>query len=105
MYFIPIALLIKGGAPASFWAAAGASPGQFANLTWSSFFVSNLLPVTIGNIVGGALLVGAMYWCIYLRPRLTASVVPLPHHEQAPLGDGSMSPSRGAEDRQKKIHV
>ncbi len=29
----------------------------------------NLVPVTLGNIVGGALMVGAIYWFIYLRPR------------------------------------
>jgi formate/nitrite transporter FocA (FNT family) len=32
-------------------------------------FLSNLIPVTLGNIVGGALLVAAMYWLAYLRPR------------------------------------
>jgi formate transporter len=26
------------------------------------------VPVTIGNIVGGALMVGAVYWFVYLRP-------------------------------------
>jgi formate transporter len=29
--------------------------------------MSNLLPVTIGNIIGGAIMVGAVYWLIYLR--------------------------------------
>ena len=38
------------------------------NLTWGSFFLKNLLPVTIGNIIGGALLVGIVYWFVYLRP-------------------------------------
>ena len=32
-------------------------------------FAANLVPVTLGNIVGGALLVAAMYWLAYLRPR------------------------------------
>jgi formate/nitrite transporter FocA (FNT family) len=31
-------------------------------------FVSNLIPVTLGNIVGGAVFVAAMYWLAYLRP-------------------------------------
>jgi formate/nitrite transporter FocA (FNT family) len=29
--------------------------------------VGNLLPVTLGNIVGGTVLVGAVYWLVYLR--------------------------------------
>jgi formate/nitrite transporter FocA (FNT family) len=33
------------------------------------FFLGNLLPVTLGNVVGGAVLVGAVYWFVYLRPR------------------------------------
>ena len=68
MYFIPIGLLIKGGAPAGFWNAAGVSAADYGSLTWSHFFLSNLLPVTIGNIIGGALMVGLVYWFIYLRP-------------------------------------
>jgi formate/nitrite transporter FocA (FNT family) len=31
--------------------------------------MNNLLPVTIGNIIGGAVLVGAAYWFVYLRER------------------------------------
>jgi hypothetical protein len=34
---------------------------------WSDFVVGNLLPVTIGNIVGAAILVGLVYWFVYLR--------------------------------------
>jgi formate transporter len=68
MYFIPIALAIKAGAPEAFWAMIGLSPADFPGLTWGNFLVGNLLPVTIGNILGGGLLVGLMYWFIYLRP-------------------------------------
>ncbi len=39
----------------------------FANLNWGSFFANNLFPVTIGNIIGGAVLVGLVYWFVYLR--------------------------------------
>lgn len=69
MYFIPIGLLIKDFAPASFWTAIGKLPADFPNITWANFFVKNLLPVTIGNIIGGALLVGLAYWFAYLRPK------------------------------------
>lgn len=40
---------------------------EAANLTWSSFLLHNLLPVTFGNLVGGAGIVGFGYWLVYLR--------------------------------------
>ncbi len=36
-------------------------------LTWGSFLLKNLLPVTLGNILGGAGIVGVGYWLVYLR--------------------------------------
>ncbi|MCC7359531.1 MAG: formate transporter FocA [Anaerolineales bacterium] len=69
MYFIPIGLFIKAGAPAAFWEAIGKTPADFPTLTWANFLLRNLLPVTIGNIIGGAVLVGAVYWFVYLRQR------------------------------------
>lgn len=77
MYFIPIGLLIKQWAPASFWTTIGKSADDYASLTWSHFLINNLLPVTIGNIIGGALLVGAVYWFLYLRPITVPPVVAL----------------------------
>ncbi|MCZ7552789.1 MAG: formate transporter FocA [Anaerolineae bacterium UTCFX2] len=68
MYFIPIGILIKDFAGESFWQMIGKTPADFASLTWSSFVFKNLIPVTIGNIIGGVLLVAAIYWLIYLRP-------------------------------------
>lgn len=67
IYFIPMGLFIKAGAPDSFWKAIGKTAADFPGLTWSNFFVGNLLPVTIGNIIGGSLLVAAVYWFVYLR--------------------------------------
>lgn len=71
MFFIPIGLFIKNFAPNSFWTQAGVSAADYGSLTWPNFFVANLLPVTIGNIIGGALMVGLVYWFIYLRPSWT----------------------------------
>ncbi len=68
MYFIPIALLIKGYAPPSFWEAIGKSAADYASLTWQSFLLNNLLPVTVGNIIGGVVLVAAVYWLVFLWP-------------------------------------
>lgn len=70
MYFIPIGLLIKDGAEPAFWTQTGLAAADFANLTWGNFFMANLLPVTIGNIIGGAGLVGLVYWTVYLRGNL-----------------------------------
>jgi formate transporter FocA len=73
MYFIPIGLLIRDFAPPEFWNAIGQSATQYTALTWGAFAYRNLLPVTIGNVIGGAGLVGGVYWFIYLRPRLAAT--------------------------------
>lgn len=68
-YFIPIGLFIKAGAPESFWTSIGKTAADFPGLTWSNFLVGNLLPVTIGNIIGGSIMVAAVYWFVYLRTR------------------------------------
>lgn len=65
MYFIPLGLMIKAGYPTLH---AGLSLPDVTHLTWTSFLVS-LVPVTIGNIVGGSVLVGGVYWFVYLRKR------------------------------------
>jgi formate transporter FocA len=71
MYFIPMGLLIKSTAAASFWSQIGRTATDYTSLTWSNFFINNLLPVTIGNVIGGAGMVGLVYWFIYLRPSWT----------------------------------
>jgi formate transporter len=59
MYFIPVALLIE----------RDPAVPDVDGLDWGSFLVDNLVPVTIGNVIGGGLLVGAVYWFVYLRRR------------------------------------
>jgi len=66
MYFIPYALFIKDFDP-GFVSTVGDKVAHLDLLTWQTFLLSNLLPVTIGNIIGGAVLVAAVYWAIYLR--------------------------------------
>ena len=66
MFFLPIAIVVREFAPAEFWAATGSSPEGFASLHLGSL-VENLVPVTLGNIVGGALFVAAVYHFVYLR--------------------------------------
>jgi formate/nitrite transporter len=67
MYFIPAGILIKAWAPASFWSDIGRTAGDAPTVTWHDLLVGNLLPVTIGNLIGGAVLVGLVYWFVYLR--------------------------------------
>jgi formate/nitrite transporter len=67
MYLIPLGLLIKDWAPASLWTQMAISSDSLGPLTWSSF-LWNLLPVTLGNLIGGGVLVGGVYWFVYLRP-------------------------------------
>lgn len=71
MYFIPSALFIKDLDPVYFASVAEKLKDGGAILTWGNFFFRNLLPATIGNIIGGALMVGLMYWFIFLRPSWT----------------------------------
>jgi formate/nitrite transporter len=71
MYFIPYGLFIKAFDPAF----ASAHQIDLTSLSWGSFFLKNLLPVTIGNIIGGAGLVAVVYWFIYLNKAKTSQEV------------------------------
>ena len=64
MYFIPMGMLLAN--QSAVVQAAGLTSAGVANLNVAGF-VGNLIPVTIGNIIGGSLLVGAVYWTAYLR--------------------------------------
>jgi formate/nitrite transporter len=74
MYFIPYGLFIKAFDPAF----AAAHTIDLTSLTWGSFFLNNLLPVTIGNIIGGAGLVAVVYWFIYLNKAKTSQAAKVP---------------------------
>jgi formate transporter len=67
MYYIPAGILAKGN---DGWVRAALSLGvteqKLTELNWTSFLFKNLVPVTIGNIIGGAIFVGTMYWLSYL---------------------------------------
>ncbi|MBE3519585.1 MAG: formate/nitrite transporter family protein [Firmicutes bacterium] len=61
MYYVPAGILAMGDPAISALAAGPAS-----SLTWGSFFWKNLLPVTLGNIVGGVIFVGTLYWIAFV---------------------------------------
>jgi len=61
MFFIPVGLFLKD------FAGATLTSGSLDNLTWAGFLGNNLLPVTIGNIIGGVVFVAVLYWYAYLK--------------------------------------
>lgn len=56
MYFIPTGLLL-----------AGRLGREVPGLSWAACFRDNLLPVTLGNILGGVLFVAFAYWYVHLK--------------------------------------
>jgi formate/nitrite transporter len=74
MYFIPMGMLLKG--ETQVLEAAGKTAADFANLNVAGF-ISNLVPVTLGNIFGGGFMVAAVYWFVYLRPKKTGQKISL----------------------------
>ena len=65
MYFVPMGLFLKGTS-----AAAGV---ETSSLGWGRFLTANVVPVTLGNIIGGAAFVGAVYWWVYVRREKTSA--------------------------------
>jgi len=75
MYFIPMGIFLKN-VPDVVNAAVNAGLVEvveetgmpnLTNLTWYGFFVKNLIPATLGNIIGGAGFVATLYWLVYVR--------------------------------------
>jgi formate transporter len=65
MYFIPLGLFLKSSIAMG---ETVSTVQPLESLTWNAFLINNLLPVTVGNIIGGSVLVGIVYWFVYLRP-------------------------------------
>lgn len=85
MYFLSIGWLVKFAAPETFWNTVGKSAADYSAISWKNILVGNLVPVTIGNIIGGALMVGLVYWFIYVRkdmhPFTPRETIQAPHPE------------------------
>ena len=67
MFFIPMGILLRG--VPNLVTQAGLN---LEYLTWTGFLTRNLLPVTIGNVIGGGFFVATLYWYVYLRPEARA---------------------------------
>jgi formate/nitrite transporter len=65
MFFIPYGILLKSVPKVV--EATGKTLADYAGLNWGTLWTKNLIPVTIGNIIGGAFFVGFIYWFVYLK--------------------------------------
>lgn len=61
MYFVPFGIFLKSSG------LINVEGLDLTNLTWGNFVIKNLIPVTLGNIIGGAILVGCVYWTVYVK--------------------------------------
>jgi len=72
MFLIPFGLLIKllsKGSGSELPEVFNTTAVKLDNLTIENMITSNLIPVTIGNIIGGVLFVGIIYWVIYKKKK------------------------------------
>lgn len=74
MFMVPMGIAIHDFAGSGFWNAIGTDPSKYADLTTVNFIVKNLIPVTLGNIVGGAVVIGMGFWVIF-RPKADEKAV------------------------------
>ncbi|MDO6545210.1 formate transporter FocA [Photobacterium sanguinicancri] len=70
MFMIPMGIVIQSFASPEFWLQTGHTAAEFADLNVANMVLNNLIPVTIGNIIGGGFFVGLTYWAIHRRPQL-----------------------------------
>ncbi|MDB2385715.1 formate transporter FocA [Shewanella sp.] len=78
LFMVPLGIVIVNMSDPVWFAALNVTQGQFSDLTVMNFIINNLIPVTLGNIVGGGLFVGLGYWlieqancseCLHLTPQ------------------------------------
>lgn len=67
LYFVPEALFILKSDSGFMQQFADTSLNAYSNITLNHFLLDNLIPVTLGNIIGGGVLVGITYWFVYLK--------------------------------------
>ncbi len=67
MFMIPVGIAIHAFAAPEFWLSIGVESAKYADLTIGHFIFNNLIPVTLGNIIGGGGMIGLTYWFIFRR--------------------------------------
>lgn len=73
LYLLPFGLALKWWAAPEFWTAIAQQPSDFPGLT-ASACVHNIVVSTVGNLAGGSILVGFVYWFVYLRGQCRSAV-------------------------------
>lgn len=68
MYLIPIGIFLSKNQ--NVINSLGLSLNRLSNLNIYGLFIKNLIPVTVGNIIGGAFFVGFLYWFVYKKTKL-----------------------------------
>lgn len=96
MFMLPMGWLIKNFAPDSFWSGeamtkAGKAASDYDAITLGHIVWHNLIPVILGNIVGGAVFVGVYFWLCYIRPARRAAAHAAP---AAAVADTEATPGR-----------
>lgn len=70
MFFIPLGIFVANDAGIMTAAHVTAPAALLGSTGWYNFFITNLIPVTLGNIVGGMIFVACLYWWVYMRSPL-----------------------------------
>ena len=86
LFMVPLGIVLQHTVPAEYLISLGYNANSFSDLTVSHFVLNNLIPVTLGNIVGGGVMVGLGYWLIYQD-------IPVPLTNDAPLPTESITPT------------
>lgn len=64
MYYVPVGIFIKNNP--ELVQLSGVAAEKLDTLTWGNFFTHNVIPVTIGNFIGG-IIIGVMYYLIFKK--------------------------------------
>lgn len=76
MFYVPLGLFLKGFEPVRTAFLTRYPSASLDSLSWTAFLEANLLPVTLGNVVGGVCFVGALYWYVHIAcPRTNGTLV------------------------------
>ncbi|OQX40074.1 MAG: formate transporter FocA [Oceanospirillales bacterium LUC14_002_19_P2] len=67
MYLLPMGWMVHNLGDAAFWQGIGMTPADFPHITLHNMIFNNIIPATIGNIIGGGILVGLSNWFVFLR--------------------------------------
>lgn len=92
MFMIPMGILCSRIMPPEVAAKLGDPAHITTLLTWGNFITKNLIPVTIGNIIGGGVFVGLYHWYLYLRHHETSHTAG--HVLVSPVATGEASQQR-----------